>query len=244
MMTKAALHLVIAAALSAAAPVSLAQPQADDARELARQVMNALGGIQNWEKTTELAFDFVVSSEGTEVTRRHHVWNRRTNGYLLSWNDSRNGSAYRLAFDNIYQKTGTVSIDGRTPADSTVRQMLERGYALFINDTYWLIMPFKLFDPGVNLREMPAEKSEGKRVRVLHLSFAGVGLTPGDQYWLAIDPVSFRIQSWRYQLESGREGGYFWQDYKAFGAVTLSLRRVSHDGKRVIWFDRVQVKSE
>ncbi len=243
-MKQAVLHFVIAVALWVAAPESFAQTPAGAAGELAGQVMNALGGLQGWEKTTELAFDFVVTSEGAEVTRRSHVWNRRTNGYLLSWNDSRNGSTHRIEFSDIYQKTGRVLIDGQTPPDSTTQQMLERGYALFINDTYWLIMPFKLFDPGVKLQEMPAEKKGGVRRRVLHLSFEGVGLTPGDQYWLYVDPASYRIQRWRYKLESGREGGYSWEDYKSFGPVTLPLRRVSDDGKRVIWFDRVSLQAE
>jgi len=79
---------------------------------------------------------------------------------------------------------------------------------------------------------------------VLHLSFEGVGLTPGDQYWLYVDPTTFRIQRWRYKLESGREGGYSWEDYRSFGLVTLPLRRVSDDGKRVIWFDRVNLQAE
>jgi len=162
-MKKAGLHFVIGVAIWVATPASFAQTPAGAARELAGQVMNALGGMQGWEKTTELAFDFVVTSEGAEVTRRSHVWNRRTNSYTLTWKDSRNGSAHRIEFSDIYQKTGKVLIDGQTPPDSTTQQLLERGYALFINDTYWLIMPFKLFDPGVKLQEMPAEKEGGVR---------------------------------------------------------------------------------
>lgn len=212
-------------------------------RELAMKTMHALGGLENWEKTKELVFDFVVESEGKEVTRRSHVWNRATNGYSLLWKSNQDGKAYRIEFSDIYQKDGQVWIDDQTPPDSTRLQLLERGYALFINDTYWLIMPFKLFDPGVKLQEAPAENKNGVDYRVLHLAFENVGLTPGDQYWLWIDPVSFRIHGWRYKLESGREGAYLWENYQPFGAVTLPLRRVSEDGKRAIWFDKVRVNA-
>ncbi|NUM75919.1 hypothetical protein HUU40_16270, partial [candidate division KSB1 bacterium] len=57
---------------------SHAQGHDEAARALATKVMQAMGGRENWEKTTELAFDFVVESEGKEVTRRSHVWNRAT----------------------------------------------------------------------------------------------------------------------------------------------------------------------
>lgn len=222
---------------------NFAQSPNNAGRELAMKVMHALGGLENWEKTKELVFDFVVESEGKEVTRRSHVWNRATNGYSLLWKSNQDGKAYRIEFSDIYQKTGQVWIDDQTPPDSTRLQLLERGYALFINDTYWLIMPFKLLDSGVKLQEAPAENKNGVDYRVLHLAFENVGLTPGDQYWLWIDPVSFRIYGWRYKLESGREGVYLWENYQPLGAVTLPLRRVSEDGKRTIWFDKVRVNA-
>lgn len=222
---------------------SHAQGHDEAARALATKVMQAMGGRENWEKTTELAFDFVVESEGKEVTRRSHVWNRATNSYALNWKGNQDGKTYRLEFSDIYQKTGQVWIDDQIPPDSTRQQLLERGYALFINDTYWLIMPFKLFDPGVKLHEAPVENKNGVAYRVLHVSFENVGLTPGDQYWLWIDPASFRIQGWRYKLESGRDGVYLWESYQSFGAVTLPLRRVTADGKRAIWFDKVRMNA-
>lgn len=237
-------RLILVFVLGGLPQQSAAQGHDEAARELATKVMQAMGGRENWEKTTELAFDFVVESEGKEVTRRSHVWNRATSGYSLNWKGNQDSKTYRIEFSDIYQKNGEVWIDGQTPPDSTRQQLLERGYALFINDTYWLIMPFKLFDPGVKLREAPTESKNGVDYRVLHLSFDNVGLTPGDQYWLWIDPVSFRIQGWRYKLQSEREGAYLWENYQQFGAVRLPLRRVTEDGKRAIWFDKVRVSSE
>jgi hypothetical protein len=223
---------------------SLAQSHDEAGRALATKVMDALGGLQNWESTPAIAFDFVVESEGQEVTRRSHVWKRATSGYTVSWKDGKDGKAYRLEFSDIYQKKGQAWIDEQTPPDSTRLQLLERGYGVFINDTYWMIMPFKLLDPGVKLQELPAENKNGVDYRVLHVSFENVGLTPGDQYWLYIDPNNYRIHSWRYKLESGRESGHLWEDYQQFGQVMISRRRVAEDGKRVIRFDRVSVNSE
>ncbi|NUM78473.1 hypothetical protein HUU40_29285, partial [candidate division KSB1 bacterium] len=48
---------------------------------------------------------------------------------------------------------------------------------------------------------------------------------------------------WRYKLQSNHEGAYLWENYQSFGAVTLPLRRVTEDGKRAIWFDKVRVSS-
>ncbi|NCQ34497.1 hypothetical protein GW813_05335, partial [bacterium] len=43
------------------------------------------------------------------------------------------------------------------------------------------------------------------RYSILHMTFAHVGLTPGDQYWLFINPTSHRIDRWEMKLE-GQEG--------------------------------------
>ena len=215
--------------------VSYAQ---DNARELASNVINALGGLEAWETMPALAFDFVSENDGVVTTRRSHAWNKQSGSYMVEWTQ-KDGKAARAVYSDIYQKQGECRLNGAPAPDSLAQELIDRGYAYFINDTYWLMMPFKLFDPGVKLKEVESEQRDGVTYRILHLSFENVGLTPGDQYWLYIEPDTFLIKAWRYELEGGHRAMHLWEDYQPVGPVNLSLRRPAADSKRAIRFDNV-----
>ena len=106
----------------------------------------------------------------------------------------------------------------------------------FINDSYWLLAPAKLMDPGVHRRL----DDQGRLV----LTFGEVGLTPGDRYTLSVDRDTGRVTKWQYRLQSGREGAFRWTDYRQFGPLELSTRRISTEGDSevVIRFDDVDVR--
>ena len=75
--------------------------------------------------------------------------------------------------------------DGRAVEGEEKKKLLETAYGRFINDTYWLLAPWKVFDPGVH-RDFDGEKTgpDGALCDVIRLSFDNVGLTPKDVYWL------------------------------------------------------------
>jgi hypothetical protein len=210
-------------------------------RELAREVMSAHGGEKVWsDQSWNLAFDFVVARDGKESGRFSHEWIRGSNYYTVS-GMNREGKAWRVIFTNIWEKRGTATVDGKSVADTLLPRMLEMGYGRFINDTYWFLMPFKLLDSGVNHRRESDTVIDGRTYNVLSLSFGKVGLTPGDRYWIYIEPATKLVARWRYLLESGREGEYIWDEYKEFGSLKLPLRRRTPDGSGEIRFERVRV---
>ena len=51
------------------------------------------------------------------------------------------------------------------------RSSLERAYGAWVNDTYWLLMPYKLRDPGVNLAYDGEETLDGQTYDKLLLTF-------------------------------------------------------------------------
>lgn len=212
-----------------------------DGRELARQVMIAHGGENVWSDLNwNLAFDFVIAREGKEIGRYSHEWIRASNYYTVS-GVNREGKSWRVIFTNIWEKKGTATIDGRSAHDTLLPRMIEMGYGRFINDTYWLLMPFKLLDSGVHQRRESDTIIEGNTYNVLSLSFGKVGLTPGDRYWIYIEPATKLVARWRYVLESGREGEYIWDQYSDFGAIKLPLRRRTPDGSAEIRFEHLRL---
>jgi len=172
------------------------------ADSLAKRLMEA-HGARAWASASLLRFDFAVDrGEGAGPPRRH-LWNRQTGAYRLEWTGGQDSTYVALLdVDEMSDglPAGTVYLNGSEvtgAADSTRRQ---QAYRSFINDTYWLLAPLKVFDPGVN-RSYVADSSTAEH-DVLHLSFGDVGLTPGDEYWMFVDKETGRLDRWAFHLQS------------------------------------------
>jgi hypothetical protein len=218
-------------------------PAGDERAEglaLAREVWRALGGEKGWaDRSWSLAFDFVAYRDGKEVARFSHNWNRRTNAAVVS-GMGRDGRRWEVRFSDIYARSGTATINGAPAPESDLPKLLDNAYARFINDSYWLLMPLKILDDGVIHRRLADTTVAGERFERLALSFERVGLTPGDQYQLYIDPKTKRVVRWTYVLESGRTGDNRWEGYEQIGPVTLPLVRRAPDGTVAIRFENVR----
>jgi hypothetical protein len=202
------------------------------ADSLALRIANAAGGVPALEALPALRWDFAVVRDSAEVSRSHHLWDRDAGRHRLEW---RRGDSLLVAVFSTegvvdgMPASGTVYLDG-VPVDSARSLgLLEEAYGRFINDMYWLLAPLKVFDPGVH-RGVAADSAD-ETTDVLALWFDDVGLTPGDRYWLRADRDSGRMTSWRYRLESGREGAYAWTDIREIdspaGSITLPTRKVA-----------------
>jgi hypothetical protein len=207
-----------------ASPRATQPALATAADSLAWRLVEGAGGLEAWSSLPHLRFDFAVGQDTVEGPRRKHLWDRATGRYRLEFPAGDDSVLVALfdvdAFDPA-APTGAVYYDG-TPLDSAeVRRWLPEAHARFINDTYWLLAPLKLFDPGVRRALAPDSAHAG--LDVLHLSFEGVGLTPGDQYWLFAD-ADGRLVRWSFLLEGGRGGTYAWDDLARLDTPAGPLR--------------------
>jgi hypothetical protein len=129
---------------------------------------------------------------------------------------------------NINTKTGKVMKDGTIVSDS-LDYYLQRGYEMWVNDSYWLFMPYKLKDSGVTLRYLREDTTlKGERADVISLSFEKVGVTPENVYEVWIDTDSKLVTQWAYYPDSSALEPRFitpWEDYKTYGKILLSGSR-------------------
>ncbi len=148
----------------------------EKADRVAHELVTALGGETAWQKARQLRFDFVVEREGTRVAEVHHLWDRYTGDYRLLGAD-KSGAPYAVYF-NVNTRDGSAFVNGRQVEGEEKKKLLETAYGRFINDTYWLLAPWKVFDPGVH-RDYDGEKTgpDGALCDVIRLTFENVGLT-------------------------------------------------------------------
>ncbi|MEP6994537.1 MAG: hypothetical protein ABI968_08465 [Acidobacteriota bacterium] len=189
-----------------------------------KELIAAMGGAPAWEKARQFRFDFVVVKEGKAVARFSHVWDRYTGDYRLSGTDKA-GAPYTVYF-NVNTKAGKAFVNGRPAEAEKQSQLLENAYGRFINDTYWLLAPWKIFDPGVRLTYDGEKPCPGGGVcDVLKVSFDDVGLTPKDVYWLWITRDGRHMVQWQYVLGGASEPPTTaaWKDWRTMGGLSLSM---------------------
>ena len=191
--------------------------------ELARGVLAAMGGEEAWQETRFIRFNFFGF-------RTHH-WDRATGRHRLE-GKTKEGDAYVVLHD-VDTREGTVVVNGEEVEGEDKAAWLERAYGAWINDVYWLVMPYKMMDSGVNLAYDGEEEIDGATFDKIKLTFEGVGLTPGDTYWAYVNRETGLMERWAYFLqdyEKDREPTHWqWLDWDRYGKVMLSPRRVKVD---------------
>ncbi len=217
---------------------TLSFASADPATELAASVKKNAGGDE-MSKVAELKFKFVVYVKGEKKMQAEHRWDLLHSRDRVMWTD-RNGTK-RDAIVDLSTKKAEGTIDGKKPDDAAQKELGEKTYARWVNDSYWLMLPLKLLDPGVHRELEPQREVKGKKYDVLKLSFEKVGLTPGDVYWLYVDPATKEIARWEMQLqgEKGPPEGTTFEDYRKVGPLKLALNHVSSDGNERIVLEDV-----
>jgi hypothetical protein len=225
--------------------VSAASAAERDAKAdaVGEEFLAALGGRAAFEKARQFQFDFVVEREGKAVARISHAWDRYTGDYRLAGIDKA-GAPY-LVYFNVNTRQGKALVNGKPAEPARQQELLKMAYERFINDTYWLLAPWKIFDPGVHL-DYDGEKPcpTGGACDVLKLSFGeAVGLTPKDVYWLWITRDGRQMVAWQYLLGGAQEEPTtaLWRDWQKFAGVSLSLDKPISGKPIAIRFENVSV---
>lgn len=233
----AALVLLLAAAVL---PAADRDPKADT---IGHELIDAMGGQAAWEKARQLRFDFVVRKDGKPIADFSHAWDRYTGDYRVGGVD-KSGAPW-VAYFNVNTKDGTVLVNGVAAEGDDKAKRLEAAYGRFINDTYWLLAPWKIFDPGVHLAydgEKPCPS--GGTCDVLKLSFENVGLTPKDVYWLWVTREGRRMVQWQYVLGGADEPPttVAWNDWQKRGGMLLSMDKTMSGEPVDVRFENVSVQ--
>lgn len=183
---------------------------------IADQVMEAMGGRKNWDQTRYLSWNFFGV--------RHLTWDKKTGNVRIQSNDS---TIYQI---NVFEDSGKIMKEGEllTEPDS-ITKYVNRGKGIWINDSYWLVMPFKLKDSGVTLKYLREDTiAGGQKADVLELTFKEVGNTPDNKYLVYVDQSDQLIKQWDfYSKASDAEPRIStpWIDYEQKGKILLSGNR-------------------
>ena len=206
------------------------------ADSLAFRVTEGAGGLKAWNALPGIAFEWAVVRDSSEVVRTRHVWDKKGDRVRAEWPggaDSMFVAVFRPSQFDPDAPEGQVALNGVALSGPEVAERLTEANGRFVNDGYWLLAPLKVLDPGVR---RAIELRDG--FDRLALSFDGVGLTPGDRYWIEVDDVTGSMMGWSFVLESGNEGRFQWVEPVLLetpgGQLTLSRMKVADDGSVIL----------
>jgi len=170
----------------------------------AQKIANA-HGIENWDKVSQLEFRFKVDRENSAGSGRLWIWKPKSNDVTLI-----------TAIDTIsYNRNNIDSTSMRTDR-------------AFINDKFWLLIPFQLvWDEGTTisepeLTEAPISKQQLNRITLTYSSEGGY--TPGDAYDLFYDE-SYLLKEWIYRAGNTPEPSLTntFENIQDFNGLKLAL---------------------
>lgn len=198
--------------LNPAAPGFNAAASEAKAIALADEVMLKLGGKENWDKTHYVMWRF--------FGRRLHVWDKWTGNIRVERTEE-------TVLMNINTKQGRAWKNGVevTHPDSLAKS-LKGGYEAWVNDSYWVFMPYKLKDSGVTLKYVGEGKMpDSSAAEILQLTFENVGVTPQNKYLVYVNKATKLVGHWDYFTTATDEKprvSNVWGNWQQYGRIMLS----------------------
>jgi hypothetical protein len=228
----------------------LGQPRFDASKsdskaiQIADEVMVALGGYENFAAINYLSFHFVAKVDSQKTSDWRHDWDRRKNNYRVE-GMTRDGD-HLLAVFNLDSRDGVAFKNGQKMGGEEKIQLLKRAYGRYINDTFWLLMPFKLKDAGAVLKYDGAQEINDVNYDVLRLSYAdGVGLTPHNIYRVFVDQATRVVHRWEYfENENAAPAPAWWEQWNQYGKIKLAGQRSFEGSDRKLLFTNIIVARE
>lgn len=191
--------------------------------EIADAVMESMGGRKAWDDLKVVSWNFFGA--------RTLLWNKESGDVRIQFGESDSN----IFITNIFTHQGIIKLDGveQTEPDS-ISKYTEMAESVWINDAYWLFMPFKLKDSKTTLKYLDIDTVVGGVYsHVLQLTFNNIGDTPENKYHVYVDTTTMLVNQWAYFGNASDTIPAFttpWTDYQDYGGLLLAGGR----GKRGI----------
>ena len=181
-------------------------------------------GFENWKNVEEIKFTFNVDRDTTHF-ERNWTWNPKTNDITAA------------------SDKGTISYNW-----SNMDSVAYKTNGGFINDKFWLLVPFQLVWDAENITSTLLPKAEApiskKQMQKLTIVYGNEGgYTPGDAYdfYFGNDYI---IQEWVFRKSNQAEPSMTttFEDYKMMNGLNIATMHKMAEGNFKLYFTGVEVK--
>lgn len=177
------------------------------AEYLADKMLTALN-YNAWQNLGAIAWSYPRGHD--------YIWDKHANLVSVKWDDF-------TVLLNPENKQGIVYEGEKEITGENQREYLNKAFEYFVNDSFWLIAPFKARDPGTTRKVVKYKSNDA-----LLVQYNSGGVTPGDSYlWILNDdgmPVA-----WKFWASIVPVGGlkFTWENWENASGAKIST---FHDG--------------
>lgn len=151
--------------------------------------------------------------------RLTHTWDRARNFDRIEWGN-------KTILIDIASRRGIALKRGERIGARRERKLVEKAWARWANDSFWLNPVVKARDAGTSRSVVELEDG----AQGLLVSYSSGGVTPGDAYLWILDPVTYRPVMWKMWVSVVPIGGvqYTWEGWEEL--ETGAWISTHHDG--------------
>ncbi|MEQ8926621.1 MAG: hypothetical protein RLO81_12450 [Fulvivirga sp.] len=173
--------------------------QGPRAEELADKMLEALN---------KPAWDSIKVVSWSYPRGHDYVWDKENKSVAVKWDDY-------LVVINTDTEKGEVFEAGKKVNDD---DLFNTGLKYFYNDSFWLIAPFKVKDPGTIRSIVNYDGSDA-----LLVQYTSGGVTPGDSYLWILDK-EHKPKAWKFWTSLVPIGGmeFTWENWVSLHGAKIS----------------------
>ncbi|MTI23302.1 hypothetical protein E1176_19895 [Fulvivirga sp. RKSG066] len=190
------------------------------AEYLAEKMLKNLN-YEAWQDLNAIAWSYPLG--------HHFIWDKKANLVEATWDDK------RVIF-SPETKEGKVYIEGEEQTEE-IEEHISKAFEYFANDSFWLIAPYKVTDPGTKRSVVDYEGKEA-----LLVQYTSGGVTPGDSYLWILDDKG-RPTAWKFWVDILPIGGlkFSWENWVNVEGAQISTL---HDGLIDIEIEDLEAASD
>lgn len=150
------------------------------------------------------AFDTIKYMKWNFADRNQYVWDKQVNRARITMGEN-------MVLLDLNEITGKAYTNGIEVVGDGAQDLISDAWANWCNDSFWMLAPFKVFDPGTTRTLVP---QEGQGMGLL-VSYESGGVTPGDSYLWILNKDNTPSR-WRMWVSNIPIGGALasWEDWK------------------------------
>jgi hypothetical protein len=199
--------------------------ESEEELAIAEKIANA-HGYEHWQNVERVAFTFKVDRDTIKGNGRSWIW----------WPKK----------DSVYMKAGTQDVKYSRHNLDSVPSNADKA---FINDKYWLLVPFQLvWDTLATISEPKKIVSPlgNKELDMITITYPNEGgYTPGDAYDIYYD-ANYLIREWTYRRGNSPEPSLSntFENYKDFNGIKIAIDHKKDNGNWNLNFTDISITLE
>lgn len=180
--------------------------------ELADSIMVAVGGRDNWDNTRYITWRF--------YGEREFAWDRRSGSVRFESLQDSTTYLFRAGGEGGRVQIGEKEIH----EPDSLSAMLHDARSEWRNDSFLLVMPFRLKGDGITLKYLGEERTDSARYNLLQVTVSEGSEAPPGDYIAYVDLTDNLIKMCLELDEDSRDADDFlvrWDNYRKDGNILL-----------------------